>query len=367
MAEPESEKSESASGSDPKDGIAHARKRRFSPFTRGLFEIILVVALALLIWQIANVVLLLFLSILLAITLRMSANALSARTPVPNAVALVIVGLAPFILIGGGIWLFEGHIVEQGDQMGQQFQETVEQIREHPWGQRIAEQMPGGEEILERSTGIFSQVTGAASRAFDIVAGILIVAFLSLYLAARPEMYQRGIIQLFPEEHRPRVQEALTISGRALWLWLLAQFVTMIVVGILVWVGLTILGVPLAPLLALLAGILEFVPIVGPIVASIPAILVGFVEGPVQALLVLALYTVVQQIESYVVMPIAQQHGTTLPPALTLLAAVIFGILFGPLGIVVATPLMVVVFTLTKLLYIEGVLGSKTSVPGRTS
>lgn len=362
------EEPESAHASDaPEEGVMHARKRTFSPFTRRLFEVVLVVALSLLVWKISNVVILLFLSILLAIPLHMSAAAIHRSTSLPHSLALLVVVLVPFLLLGGGIWLFRGYLAEHTRQLGQQLQETIEQLQQHPWGQRVSEMAPGLEDLLAQGTGIFSQITGAASHVLDVLVGLLLVVFLCMYLASRPQLYQQGLIQLLPEQARSRAREALSVTGRALWFWLVAQFVTMIVVGILTWIGLSILGVPLAPLLALLTGVLEFVPVVGPIVASIPAILVGFAEGPRQALYVLILYIVVQQIESYIVMPLAQERGTTLSPALTLLAAVIFGILFGPLGIVVATPLMVAVFVLTKLLYIEGVLGSATNVPGRDS
>lgn len=352
---------------DAKTGTMHAAKREFSLFTRRLFVILAVVALALLLWQIASVVLLLFLGILVAIILGALSDQLSARTPIPRSVALVIVGVAPFVLVGLGVWAFEPQITEQSKEIAGQFQKTVEQIRQHPWGQRIIAQAPSPGQILEQSTGVFSQVTGAASRFFDAAASVLIVVFLSIYLAANPGLYARGLIELFPENQRQRMGEALNITRRALLWWLLAQMVSMLIIGILVWLGLMLLGVPLAPVLGLIAGLSEFVPIVGPIVSAVPAVLVAFVQGPTQALYVVLLYVGIQQVESYLVTPLVQEQGTSLPPALTLLATIVFGILFGPLGIIVATPLMVVVFVLTKLLYVEGVLGSATNVPGRSS
>lgn len=350
-----------------KPGTMRAAKREFSPFTRRLFVVLAVVALALLLWQIASVALLLFLGILIAIVLGALSDQLSARTPIPRSVALVIVGLAPFVLVGLGAWGFESQIAEQSKEIAGQFQKTAEQIRQHPLGQRILAQAPSLGQILQQSTGVFSQVTGAASRFLDALAGVLIVVFLSIYLASDPGLYARGLIELFPENRRQRVREALQVTRRALLWWLLAQMVSMLIIGLLVWLGLMLLGIPLAPVLGLIAGLSEFVPIVGPIVAAVPAVLVAFVQGPTQAFYVLLLYVGIQQVESYMVTPLVQERGTSLPPALTLLATIIFGILFGPLGIIVATPLMVVVFVLTKLLYVEGVLGSATNVPGRPS
>ncbi len=208
-------------------------------------------------------------------------------------------------------------------------------------------------------------MTGAASRLFDVLATALVVLFLAIYLTANPGIHIRGIVLLFPEDQRSDVQDALHVTGRALWLWLRAQFASMVIVGVLTWLGLQILGIPLATLLGLLTGLLEFVPLVGPVVSAVPAILMGFVKGPTYALYVALLYMGIQAVESNLITPLVQERGVSLPPSLTLLAAVIFGILFGFLGIIVATPLMVVVFVLVKLLYVERVLGSATHIPGR--
>lgn len=364
MAEqPESAHTPGAAG----QGTMKAEKQAFSLFTRRLFVTVAVGALALLLWQIANVVLLLLLGILVALILGTLADKLSARTSMPRMLALVIVGITPLVLVGLGVWGFGGQITEQSSEIAQQFQKTVKQIQQHPWGQRVIAQAPSMGQILERSTGVFSQVTGAASRLLDVLAGILIIMFMGIYLASNPGLYERGVIELLPERQRPRAREALDITGRALLWWLLAQLASMVIIGTLTWLGLMLLGIPLAPVLGLIAGVFEFVPVVGPIVSAVPAILVAFVQGPTQALYVLLLYVGIQQVESYLVTPLVQEQGTSLPPALTLLATIIFGILFGPLGIIVATPLMVVVFVLTKLLYVEGVLGSATNVPGRSS
>lgn len=346
-------------------GTVEAEKRQFSPFTRRVFVVVAIAILAILLWQIAEVVLLVILGVLAAIFLSVLANKISARTPIPRWGGLIIVGLLPLVVIGGGGWFFQAQVVNQSDQITQQFQETVEGFQEHPIGQRIVEQAPSAEEILNQTPGVFSQITGAASRVFDVLTGILIIVFLAVYLSVKPELYVNGLVQLFPEDQRTGAREALHITGRSLWLWLLAQFAAMIAVGVMAWLGLMLLGVPMAPVLGLIAGILEFIPIVGPVIASIPAILVGLVESPAHALYVLLLFIVIEQVESALVTPLVQEQGPKLPPALTLLATVVFGILFGVLGLIVATPLMVVLFVLTKLLYVEGVLGSATNVPGR--
>jgi predicted PurR-regulated permease PerM len=127
----------------------------------------------------------------------------------------------------------------------------------------------------------------------------------------------------------------------------------MVCVGVMTSTGLMLLGVPLALSLGILAGLCEFVPYLGPIVSSIPAILVAFTVGATPALEVAGLYLLVHALEGYVLVPIIQRRAVSLPPALALVAVVLFGIIFGPLGVIFAHPLMVAVIVLVRRLYIH--------------
>jgi predicted PurR-regulated permease PerM len=153
-------------------------------------------------------------------------------------------------------------------------------------------------------------------------------------------------------------------SGHALRLWLFGQIVAMVIVGVLTGAGLSLIGVPSALALGLLVGLAEFVPFLGPIFAAIPALLIAFNQGSQAALLTLALFVIVQQIEGYVVTPLVQQKVATLPAAVTLFAIVAAGVLFGIAGVVLAAPLTVVVYVLIKQLYVREALHTATPVPG---
>jgi predicted PurR-regulated permease PerM len=130
----------------------------------------------------------------------------------------------------------------------------------------------------------------------------------------------------------------------------------MVIVGLITGVGLWLLEIPLALSLGLIAGLLEFVPFVGPILSAIPAILVAFTQDGMAPLYVVLLYLAVQQIEGNALMPLIQRWAVSLPPALGLIGVVVFGLLFGVLGVLFATPLMVVVMVLTQKLYVEAAL-----------
>ena len=138
----------------------------------------------------------------------------------------------------------------------------------------------------------------------------------------------------------------------------------MVLVGLLTGIGLAIIGVPSAIGLGLIAGLFEFVPVFGPILAAVPALLMALSEGGTTALWTLLLFIVIQQLEGNVIQPLIQRRAVDLPPVLLLFSILVFGILFGALGVILAAPLAVLAFVFVKELYMRGVLGEETDVPG---
>jgi predicted PurR-regulated permease PerM len=196
------------------------------------------------------------------------------------------------------------------------------------------------------------------------IADALVVVFGGIFLAAQPKFYQVGAIKLVPAANRALVAEAMGDSERALRLWLRAQLIAMVVVGVLTGVGLWLIGVPSALALGLLAGLLEFIPFAGPVIAAIPAVLLAVVVGPEVMLWTIALYVGIQQIEGNVLQPLLQQYAVELPPVVLIFSLLGFGMLFGALGIILAAPLTVVCYVLVKRLYVQEALGTATPIPG---
>jgi predicted PurR-regulated permease PerM len=147
-------------------------------------------------------------------------------------------------------------------------------------------------------------------------------------------------------------------------LWLIGQAISMIVVGLATGIGLWLAGVPSAVALGVIAGLTEAVPYVGPIVGSIPGLLVALTVGPETAFWALVVYVIVQQLEGYALLPIIQRRMVSLPPALTLFWIMAAGLLFGALGVVFAAPILVVIYVLVKRLYVREALGTPTRIPG---
>jgi predicted PurR-regulated permease PerM len=185
-----------------------------------------------------------------------------------------------------------------------------------------------------------------------------------IFLAVEPQIYRRGLEKLAPEPARSRIGQAMDDCWTALRLWLLARLATMALVGLITGIGLWLIGVPAALTLGLLAGLLDFIPFVGPIIAAIPAVLLALASDPTTALWVVGLYLLVQQIEGNVITPIFQRRAVELPPALLLFALVSCGLVFGIAGVIFAEPLTVVLYVLVKRLYVRDALHTPTSIPG---
>ena len=166
-----------------------------------------------------------------------------------------------------------------------------------------------------------------------------------------------------PRRRRKRAREVIYEIGNVLRRWLIGQSILAVCVALLTGAGLLLLGAPFAVALAILAGLMEFVPYIGPFVAAVPAILVGFAEGPQLALYIALLFLGVQMAESYVLAPLIQHRAVHLAPAAILFAQVLMGAIVGALGVAVATPLAAAVMVAVGMLYVEDALGDPSARP----
>jgi predicted PurR-regulated permease PerM len=206
-------------------------------------------------------------------------------------------------------------------------------------------------------SGLASQAGRALFGALGALGNVFVVLFLAIFIAWQPGLYRDGVVSLFPKEKRARIKEVLEKSAHSLIMWVAGDAMSMALIFAVSWIGLSVLGVNNAFLLALQAGLLAFVPTVGAFVAGVIIVLAALAQGVDMALWALGLYVLIQGVESNVAQPIAQRFTTALPPALTMSAQVLFGLLFGLLGFILAVPIMAVVMTLVRELYVEDVLG----------
>jgi predicted PurR-regulated permease PerM len=332
-----------------------------------LVRFVIGIVVLLVLWQLTHVFLIAFAAILVAIGLKSLASPVERHTPLGGGSALAVAILA--ILAFGG-----GFFVLLGSQLGGQLRTLAAEIPEMvaSLGDRLG--ISGFEDSVARRLEEFLSsgdtvlgIAGLTLTVLDVVGTGALVFAAAIFLAARPRTYRRGFLLLWPVSVRPRMAETIDSGGNALRYWLIGQLVAMAIVGTLSAIGLTILGVPSPIALGFIAAVTDFVPIVGPIFGAIPAVLIALSVSPFTALMVVGLYVVIQLVEGNVVQPLVQSQAVELPPALTLFALIAAGVLFGPLGVVLATPLAVVALVAIKLLYVRETLGEDVEIPGEES
>jgi predicted PurR-regulated permease PerM len=214
------------------------------------------------------------------------------------------------------------------------------------------------ERITEQLSGTARYLFPFLSSTITVAAGLFLILVLAIYVGVDPGMYHAGLMALFPRGARDQAGVVLTRIATVLRRWLVTQLVAMVVMGVVSTITLLLLGVKAAVALGVIAGLLEFVPTVGPILAAVPAIAMGFLDSPEKALTVGLAYLVIQQLEGHVLIPILMKEGMDLPPALTIVTQAVMALLFGFLGLMVAVPLLAVVIVPVKLLYMQGVVGA---------
>ena len=180
------------------------------------------------------------------------------------------------------------------------------------------------------------------SNSLNVVLNLLVVIILTLMLLADPAPYRRSFIRLFPSFYRRRVDEILEKCNVALRGWLVGILFNMFVISSLSFLGLLILGIPLALAQAALAGVLTFIPNIGPAFSVVPPIAIALLDAPWKSVAVLVIYFLIQQIETNILTPLVMAQQVSLLPAVTLMAQVFFATFFGFFGLLLALPLTVV-------------------------
>lgn len=328
-------------------------------------------------WQLSYVILLGFLGILMAMLLRQPAETIARHTPLGVHAALALVCLAIVVLVMLFLGSVGPRVFSQLGELGQQLPDAIERVTQmlgqYEWGRFLLERLTppegGPSAAATASAGggggggpagsILNAVTVTLTATLGSLANIIVVVTLAVFLALNPRYYRRGALMLIPRPYRDEADRLSIQLGDSLWKWLLGQMADMAIVAIAIGVGLWLIGVPLALALGIVAGLLNFVPYVGAFAGAVPAILMAFGVGMDAALWTALLFVVVQQLEGNVIMPMIQSRATHMPPALTILAVTGFGVLFGVLGLLLATPLLLVIIVLVNELWVKRINGGE--------
>ena len=328
--------------------------------TRVLTAVVLGVAIgatALLLWRLANVLLLGFAGVLVAVFLRAGANAVRRMTRMSEGWALAVVLLLLLALLGLASWLLLPRIVGQLGQLINSLPTLLTrleaQIKAVPILQTLTQQTPSFSTLVPRVMSIITSLSNTLVTAVSALFNVFLVFIIGLFLAATPKLYRHDLIRLVPVASRKRARKLVVKLSSTLRTWLVGELLAMLLVAVCTTLGLWLIGVPYALVLGIAAGLLDFIPYLGPVLSTVPSALIALTSGGVELMIwAVVVHIIVQQLEGNLFQPVIQQEAVSIPPVLLLLALVGFGQLFGLLGLIVATPLLAIGIVLVKELYV---------------
>jgi predicted PurR-regulated permease PerM len=301
-------------------------------------------------WYGAHSLLMLFAGILFAVFLDACTRGLGYFLPLTRAwrfglVALVLASIAALALVGSII-----RLPSQARMLLKVMDTQLTVIENYLASFGIDMFGPGGRHDLSQFIG---HVQYAVSGAYAFGITTIVIVCLGLFFAGQPAAYREGLLVLVPQAARPRVREVMNEMGQTLRSWLLGQLVRSTIVAVVLAVTLYSLGVPGAGLLGMQAGAANFIPYLGPLIAALPVALVTMPLGLPTLAWVMAIYFLIQTIEGFVIAPLIQKGSVNVAPAWTLFAIVLFGAMFGAMGVALAAPLLAVGRIAALRFYVE--------------
>ncbi len=319
--------------------------------TAGIF--LFIVLSVLFIFKTINALLLVLAGMLIAVFFTGLSSLIFRKTNWKEWICTTIAILSTFLVMGLIFWLIGAKVQSQFSELSETLPKTIENakewLNESQFGREAIEKVTSEESMKKASSfgGKFFQST------FGVFGDLYVVLFISIFFTISPKTYTRGLLKLLPSNSQKKGEKVFEKLGSQLRNWIKGTMFSMLIVFVFTAIGLSILGIKLWLVLALLAGILSFIPNFGPLIALIPAVLVGLLDSPRTALIILGIYLLVQFLESNFITPIIQNKLIKMPPALILIAQLLMGALTGGWGLVLATPITVMVIVLVQELYLK--------------
>lgn len=357
----------------------------YTEFLKRLFTVVLVVVIVLALWHLRTIVLMGFLATIISISLSIPVARLQSDVGLSRGVSIAVTVIGVLLLLGLLItWILPTVVVqmaELGSDLPDAFDRSADAYSE--WRSKnstIASFLPeANSREIRRSLGFtgenldqppidLADVTGFALPALQgigsflagAIANILIILIVSIFLLVDPMDYATGGLMLFPRSYQARTLEIMLELRRTLITWLTAQTLAITVTMVLVWLILgIILGMPNALAVAVIAGLATFIPNIGVIIPLFPIVIFTLADEPNKLLLILPAYILIQQIEGNFITPSFVKSELNIPAGTILLFQLIAATLFGFLGILLAVPLLAVLITLVKEIYVYDALGMR--------
>lgn len=333
-------------------------------FVRRVFIVVAIGALIAAVWALSDILLLLFGAVLFAVMLHAVAAPLQTHLRLGQGAALALGGALMVLLLAAAVVFLGPELAAQMRNLFTTLPEAANRLLSYFQLGSMADLIKDGT-AASALGGLASRVIAWSTTLAGALASFLLLLFGGIYLAISPRLYRDGLVKLVPPAVQPNVNATLDDSGEALKRWLAGQLIAMLLVGVFTAAGLWLAGVPSAFALGLIAGLAEFVPLIGPIIAAIPALLIASTQDWQTVLLALSVLVVVQQVESNLIAPVIAGRMVSIAPAVGLFAVVAMGVLFGPLGLLLGFPLAIVFDVAVRRLYVRDTLGERVEIMGK--
>ncbi len=359
--------------------------RGIAPLAASGIAVVCFMAALALAWMSVGTLLLIFAGVLLGVFLDGLTRGLGHIAPLPRGVRLTIASLAVAVAVVSFGSYGGATIVQQGRDLGTTIKDQAGTVtswlaergidvpsfsppagnkdgstdsgqKEGGLGGLASGLLKGGSSFVSDAGSVLGPAAAVILGLFDALGNVLVIAFLGLAFAADPKAYRDGVVRFVPPQGRWRASQVLDGAGETLRHWLFGQLIIMAVIFVCTWAGLAFLGIGGALILGLQAGLLAFVPTVGPLVAGIVIILAALASGTKAVIGAVGVYLAVQCLESYGLTPFIQKRALDIPPATIFAGQLILGVIFGLWGIALALPLMAVIKVLLEQLYVEDTL-----------
>ncbi len=294
------------------------------------------------VWFSKTILLLLFAGCVSAILFSTAISAVQRWTRVRRPIAFAIVLLTGMLAAALIMWVNGPAVAQQVGELRSNLTSAAARvatlIQETQWGRWVIAQSTDADKLSRGILFAAVRLGGAMTAVASSLAGLLLILFTTMYLSAEPEFYRTGLRRIIPADSWEVFEASMNGAIQNVRFWLLAKLISMVIIGCFVSAGLWILQIPLAGLLGVIAGLLTFIPNLGPLLSVVPAALLGFAISPTKGLLTVAVFALAHFLEGNLVTPLAERAIVKLPPFLTLSMQLLLGTLTGPLGIALAAP-----------------------------
>ena len=263
--------------------------------------------------------------------------------PIGRGWRLLMVSLAAVAFLVGTVWLAGVQLAAQAVHLRDILTLQVNKLVELAAAYGLGVDSIAPQQVIERAMSSLGLLTSAVSSVLGGLTNLVMILVIGLFIAVEPRLYERGVAWMLPSEHRDRFYRTSDRMGRTMRRLMAGRLLGMAVEGVGTWLLLMMGGVPMAALLGLLTGILAFLPNIGAIISGVLIVLVGFSAGVEQGIWAIAVYVIVQVVDGYLIVPYVARKTVDLAPALVLGAQLIFGALFGIMGLALADPIIAMI------------------------